>query len=302
MSRKGNRPDPQFSIARTMHGLVHEEILALRRQMRGKRRPQEELIHDLRLLIKKCRSFLRLLKPALSDTVFQRWNKRLRKTARRLSGNRDATVINRVLFKRWRKAKADPLEKAYHDVLHGMPAAWLAIHGPEEIDLLLSESLAVLSRFDALLAEMKKKGVEAQIVAQSFAADYRRERRLQRKMEIGGDTNDWHAWRRRTKGLMFQAALLEPVWPDRLRSLWQYCDRLQEELGKEHDLTITMEALERVGEKKKSSRKSVELVMEHLDRQRRKLRRRILNLDHSPLEERTRHLRRSLMHRWIQMP
>ena len=71
---------------------------------------QAEDVHTVRVTIKRLRAMLRLIRPVISKTVFDRENARLRNAARRLSSAREAAVAREILatlpFSKGRKRDA----------------------------------------------------------------------------------------------------------------------------------------------------------------------------------------------------
>lgn len=60
-------------------------------------RNRSEDVHTVRTTIKRLRAILRLIRPAISKTVFEREDSRLRQAARRLSLARDTQVARQTL-------------------------------------------------------------------------------------------------------------------------------------------------------------------------------------------------------------
>ena len=121
--------------------------------------PAED-VHLVRVTIKRLRAMLRLIRPVIGKTVFDRENTRLRNAARRLSWARDSAVVTQTLSTlplsrgRKRDAAAAALAGFKH---HGEPEAEIR-KTMNRLELDLEETKRNLHRMR--ISEHERKAVE----------------------------------------------------------------------------------------------------------------------------------------------
>lgn len=201
-------------------------------------------VHETRKDLKKLRAVTRL---AGADP---RWDKRFRKTGRRLAGRRDAYVLLATLDgliergevkrkdvrglrkglaadRRQQEAEAQPSELAYAElVVARSEIAGIAPGG---------------NSFKAL-----RPGLEA--IYADGRAGYRTARRRPTPEHL-------HEWRKGVKGLWYSAAMLNPAWPKMMGQLASEAKELSELLGEDHDLALLADRAK--GKKHKPLRKAI---------------------------------------------
>ncbi len=286
--------------------------LALEQLRSGAGAPGEKAIHEMRKALKRLRAVLRLLENELGENAFERENAALRRTARRLSGARDAEVMlgtldtliarhPRALRRRGGVVKLRRRLLAEHTRMQqrtlGDPATRAAVLG--ELD-------AVRCRV-AAWSLPDRDGI--QLIERDLKRLYRQGRNRHRRLgsSKGNEVTAMHEWRKRVKDLRYAAEMLErrasdgasvagapdrrprrgeqpgraPTDAERLRRLGRRADELGELLGEDHDLAVLAERI-RAGRKRgaqdtwRLGRRSRRTLLTLIARRRRKLRRRAL--------------------------
>jgi CHAD domain-containing protein len=87
-----------------------------------------------------------------------------------------------------------------------------------------------------------------------------------------GDDEAFHKWRIRVKNLYYELQMLQPVWPARLNKMVSGLERLQDEIGADHDLVILKRSLRKTPDAFGGA-ETVEQLIDSLDHKSRKLRR-----------------------------
>lgn len=187
-------------------------------------------MHRARVAVKRARAGLRVLRPALGERRYARRNDLLRAAARSLSALRDAEVLARTAAELAARGEAGASRELAR-------RARLARRRRGA----LARAAALLSR---ALGAPAPRGLGPRRAAEAVRRDYERAlRRLEAARRRGGD-EDFHAWRRAAKALLYELELFGRA-PRGLRSQAKALKRLGSALGRDHDAGALAAALER---------------------------------------------------------
>ena len=207
--------------------------------------PDEDAVHDIRVLMKKSRATIRLLKSQLDDESFTRENMAYREIGRLLCGWRESSVHRKTL-KMLKKENSDlftNLEEneqiarllAKNDLTQELQADLST--RTEQIDNLLNKA-AYRIRFQSLI------NLDPQLLL----------RELEQTYSIVGDNYlrcrnnpkpEWlHEFRKRTKDFLYQLYYFRPLNPQVVKDLEKRLDTLTQHLGKYNDLTQIIRIIE----------------------------------------------------------
>ena len=233
--------DPAHGVHLALLGLVADARHAL-----SGRELSDESIHQSRKSLKKCRAALRLLRDAISESVFQRENRVLRDIARPLSAARDASVLLETLSR---------LEKLYGPAAReSIPASLRKALKAEEAEVTRGighangkrpPAGAALKRVERRLARMTVARNGWDDVGNSLKRVYRGGRRAMKDARSTPTAECLHEWRKQTKHLWHQLQLLEPLWPGTVGELADQAHRLSDYLGDDHDLAVLRETVDK---------------------------------------------------------
>jgi CHAD domain-containing protein len=196
-------------------------------------------IHAIRVIIKRLRALLRLLRPVLNKTFFDRENARLRAAAHRLSFAREADVARHTLatLPRSRGHKADAV-KLLNSQRNGNSQTE-TIQATNHVEMDLEQARRSLHRM-----RISEAGWDA--LEPGLTAVYRKcRKRMQRALRYGED-DAFHQWRIAVKHLYYELQMLRPVWPKRLDGMIARLGQLQDKIGADHDLVLLKRSLFRV--------------------------------------------------------
>jgi CHAD domain-containing protein len=226
-----------------------------------------EDLHFVRVTIKRLRAILRLIRPVIKKRAFDRENVRLRTAARRLSIARDADVARKTLAT---LAFAKQSEKDAGAVA----LAGFRKNGPPEADISKTMKVTALN-----LEKTRRNLHRLQISRDEWKAiepgvrEVYRQCRKRMKRAVGHDDDDaYHKWRIRIKSLYYELQMLQSVWPARLTEMVPGLNKLQDQIGADHDLVVLKGSLDRNPGRFGGS-ESVERVLRSVNDKRRKLRR-----------------------------
>jgi CHAD domain-containing protein len=205
-------------------------------RIRHPTRDSAEDIHAIRVIIKRLRALLRLIRPVLNRTVFDRENSRLRAAAYRLSFERDADVARQTLAML-------PCSKGHQAEAAKMLRSQM--NGDSQPENIQARNYVEmdLARTSRSLHGMRISRTGWDAIEPGLTAVYRKcRKRMQRALRRGED-DAFHKWRIAVKHLYYQLQMLRPVWPKRLDKMIARLSQLQEKIGTDHDLVILKRSL-----------------------------------------------------------
>jgi CHAD domain-containing protein len=197
--------------------------------------PSDRTIHRVRQRLKRVRSVLRVLKPALGDRAKQSSDS-LREAGRLLSRARDADVA---------AESARQLTSTEHGEEVGFGRVVVRLdreakaHQPTSVDRVAE--LIAASEDDLVKASAKFDG-EA-LLARAINRGYKRGLAARRHAEQSLATPDLHQWRKTVKDLWHLLRLARKRLPRRAGKLIPEFERLSELLGLDHDHAVLAEKL-----------------------------------------------------------
>ncbi len=226
------------SVAAGLRRIALELLDDARVRMGGMTEPDKD-IHETRKNVKKVRAVLRLGRPGLSETVYQRDNPYLRDFNRGLATLRDAFVKQKLLsamqsrFKgQLRKKDLTPLqrrlEREHREVIEGFLAS-------SQRRSRVANDLAVVTAAVSSWPEFDRC---EQVLAAGLARIYRRGRDEFAIARARPGTHELHDWRKRVKYLWYHVQILSAAWPGTLDAHAKALHELAETLGEDHDIAV----------------------------------------------------------------
>lgn len=197
-----------------------------------------EAVHEVRKEIKRLRALLRLVRPGMTRSEYRSCTNTLREAAAQLGPARDAHVRVNALADLSRhfqhELSAHPFSHIRQMLAANRRKAQTALsqnHGLEKVRRLLHEFMR-----DICAVKLKTSGWNALSSALKRAySNGRRSYRLAREEET---SENFHEWRKRAKDLMYQLALLCPIWPEQMAAAKAELKTLGQWLGEDHDLFL----------------------------------------------------------------
>jgi len=218
------------------------KTLAKRLAKAAERERQDDAVaalHEARKDLKKSRSLLRILRPAMGDDLYAREMASLREIAQALSGARDAEVLP-VAFARLRADYPSEVPEAAYTALEARLADEArAIDGSRS----LAGQSAGLGAASRRVREWPLQQLSWDDVAAQLEATFRRGRKAMRGARRQPSDENLHEWRKRVKDLLYQLRLLEAAWPGIIEAHAAQSHRLADLLGDDHDLAVLRSVL-----------------------------------------------------------
>jgi CHAD domain-containing protein len=222
-------------------GYINESLTLLK----SSPTPDEEAVHDIRVLMKKSRAVMKLLSTQLDQESFKRDYSAFREVGRILSLRRETSVYRKTLkdlkkghtelFSRLQdNEKLNILMKKPDPIVNLSPEG----EGYEEktTSLLLKAGFRV--RFQTMTnlnPQLLLK--ELEVTYNTAATKYLISRNILKSVNI-------HEFRKKTKDFLYQLYFFRPLNPEVIKALEKKLDVMAQNLGKYHDLTQIMVALQ----------------------------------------------------------
>ena len=202
----------------------------------------EVVVHDVRKRCKASRGLARLVEPAIGRGEFKTFDRAVRTAANELSTLRDAHAVLGT-FDALLASRPDDV------VLQEMRRrhATMSVHANRSTgvsgDARLATALAKLIDARAM-SQRWKLPRDPDTLESGIAATYRQGRTALRRVRSHPTDHRLHEWRKAVKYLWYQIQLVHDAAPSVLGPLVDELDRLSEDLGDDHDLTVLAELLE----------------------------------------------------------
>jgi CHAD domain-containing protein len=191
-------------------------------------------VHEARKDMKKLRSSLRLVRPVIGESVYQRSNERFREAARLLSEARDAEVLSEAVDELAQRFADDPPPGGW-DGVRGRLVPEVNVH---ELDRLREQAAKTIEAGRRDIETLSLPGEPADVLRPGLKRAYGRGRR--RLGEAADDPADerLHELRKRVKDLWYHLRLLRDFKRKRIEPLEVRADELSDLLGDDHDLVV----------------------------------------------------------------
>lgn len=227
---------PADGVDRIAVGRAEKALEELRRAREGD--DVARSIHSARKDLKKLRSVLRLVRPAIDRERFRAENQRYRDAGRRLSSSRDAEVKLETLTALG--------ERFGEELPDGALKAWTGLLSEDRDELGDEDAIAV--QIESAMGEIavgrdeigcwRPSAKSWDLFAPGIERTYTRGRREMKRVQAKRRTEDVHQWRKRVKDLWYQLRIVREMWPALLGETADQAHDLADLLGDHHDLTV----------------------------------------------------------------
>jgi CHAD domain-containing protein len=206
--------------------------------------PDDDAVHDIRVLMKKSRAVISLLRSQMDEESYTREYQALREVGRLMSSWRETSVHRKVL-KSLRKSHPlvfselkdfEPLNELINNNYTGPGLVEEIETTSQQIQSLLSKSgyrirFLSLSNLDPkiLLAELEKTYLS---VSESYLA-----------CRVNPKPIKIHEFRKKAKNFLYQLWFFRPLKPRVIKSLEKRIDVMTQNLGKYNDLSVLIDTM-----------------------------------------------------------
>jgi CHAD domain-containing protein len=196
-------------------------------------------VHDARKDLKRSRTALRLLRPALGEPLYRRENALLRAAAHALNAARDAKVLTQTLQALRRSHRALRRDAAVAGLLRTLRAHQAALR--QELrthPARLARTRRTLERSCTRASRWRVGAHGWSVLGPALQRIYRGGRRAQPAASLGVTDSALHEWRKQVKYLRYALEILAPMRRRSLARLARQAEQLTDALGEAHDLTM----------------------------------------------------------------
>ena len=302
LSAKTANPLPHFRGQESVRdAMVRSSVELIRRaasRIEAGGRSRAEDLHQVRVTIKRLRASLRMVRPVIANAFFRQENNRLKKAADRLSLFRDKMVSRQTLERLVEALPGKRDRRTLGLVLSRLIAAAPEFgHFREQREAAMNEVARDLQEAANNFQNMLVAAEEWEAIGPGLQTVYRRARNLMSRALKRNTDEAYHLWRKQVKYLYYQLQMLQPIWPKRLGAMVKQLKKLEEKLGKDHDLSVLGNMLAKRPEQYGGG-PTVKRVTACLDRQRHSLRQESEVLGRKLFTERPGKLVARLSKRW----
>lgn len=228
-------------IKPALAGYIRESQAMLKREPV----PDDEVIHDVRVLMKKSRAVLKILAPQLDKDYISRDIYALREVGRKMCAWREDAVLRKRLKE---------LKKEF-------PEIFLRLTGNEKINYILKkpdlvqETLEVINSDLVSINELLRKTgfrirflsmhkIDPQLLLRELESTYLQVVDIYLTCRNDPRPGKLHEFRKKSKDFLYQLCFFRPLNPSKVKSLEKKLDILTQSLGRFNDLTQLLRALE----------------------------------------------------------
>lgn len=232
-----NRIGRREAIGGALWRLLREDLAGARHDLRSGGR-REDRVHRARQRLKRARSLVRLLAPALAGKAGD-IRHALSGAARLLAGARDADAAA-ASARGLQASVADADDAGFGAIVAALDRRAEEAHrNATPVDEVIARLLAVEVEIDAAVTRIKG----AALYDRALATTYRKGRKAMQRARSSLATPDLHTWRKQAKSLWHLLRLGRSRLPEAAEKMAADLDRLGDVLGLDHDHALLAEKL-----------------------------------------------------------
>jgi CHAD domain-containing protein len=206
--------------------------------------PDERVVHDVRVLMKKSRSVLKLIRPQIDKVYFDRDIFALREVGRIMRLWRE-TSVHRKTLKELRKEFPVIFSR-----LQQNERLTALLKKPEFINEPSEELKARLLQIDGLINKagyrirfQSMNSIDPQLLIKELELTYSNVVKIYLTCRNNPKSSDIHEFRKRAKDFLYQIYFFRPLNPTVIKALEKKLDFLTQNLGRYNDLTQLVKTL-----------------------------------------------------------
>ncbi len=215
--------------------IAREQLERARRQLK-KSADQAVAVHETRKALKRVRALVRLVRPAIGETVYEAENADLRDIAWILSTVRDRHVLAETLTKLRSVSSigSSSASELLHGIFNDANGAEIATIEPAAKKEALERLAVAKHRF----ADFKVDGDGFDAIGPGLETSYRKGRRAFKQAYATWTDDAFHEWRKGVQHHWRHMLLLSSAWPQFCAAQASEARELSKILGDDHDLAM----------------------------------------------------------------
>ena len=199
----------------------------------------DSAVHEARKDLKRSRTALRLLRPALGELQFRRENALLRDAAHSLNAARDATVLAQTLQALREESPVLRHDAAVVELARVLQAQEAAVRrrlrAPPSS---LARTRRALERQCSRMGRWRVGAHGWSVLGPALRRIYRSGRRAVPAAQPDPADRTLHEWRKQVKYLRYAVEMLTPMRRSKMAELARQAEQLSDCLGEGHDLAV----------------------------------------------------------------
>jgi len=206
--------------------------------------PDEDAVHDIRVLMKKSRALLKLVAPQLNNGYNDKDILELREVGRIMCSWREKSV-HRKLLKDFKKKYPDIFTSLFEN-----EAIRLLLEKRDNISEVTEEVKATIEKIGEHLSKtacrirfQNMKMVDPQILLKELDSSYIRVADIYLKCRNNPKPKSLHEFRKKAKDFLYQLYIFKPLNPSVIKTLEKKLDNIGNNLGKFNDLAQVIDIL-----------------------------------------------------------
>jgi CHAD domain-containing protein len=221
-------------IKSSMAGYIEDSQVLMKRS----EIPDEEAVHDIRVLMKKARGAVRLLSSQVDDELFIKENTAFREIGRMLSLSRE-TSVHRKTLKILKKENTDLFSRLNENekiqALLKKPEPDPVVNAAEKAKT--EETYELLNKASHRLRFYNMDKLDPQLLLRELEKTYISAAENYLKCRLNHKPAALHEFRKRSKDFLYQLYFFRPLNPTLIKELEKKLDSLTQSLGKYNDLS-----------------------------------------------------------------
>jgi CHAD domain-containing protein len=237
--------EPDYVKLREIKPVLAGYLRETQALLRQSPKPDDKAVHDVRVLMKKCRAVLRLISSQIDKKTFDRDYEAYRETGRLLCSWRETSVHRKTL----------------KDLKKNHSKLFASLQGNEKLEALMqkfevppepsSQVNSDLLKIEELLSKagfrlrfLKLDNVDPKVLLAELENSYKIVVDKYLICRNNPKPANLHMFRKKAKDFLYQLWFFRPLNPEVLKSLEKKLDTMTQNLGKSNDLSQLIATLE----------------------------------------------------------
>lgn len=237
--------DLEYVKPRAIKPVLAGYIIEAQALLRQSPVPDEKAVHDIRVLMKKCRAVMRLIASQIDSKSFQRDYEAFREAGRLLTVMRESSVHRKTL-RELKKNHQDTFKILLHnqkiEALMRKEELPAATKPEEQTDIKKIEDL--LDKAGFRLRFMKLDGINTEQLITELGNSYKTVALKYLDCRNNPKPSNLHQFRKKSKDFLYQLWFFRPLNPAMIKPVEKKLDAMTQNLGKYNDLAQLIKALE----------------------------------------------------------
>lgn len=200
--------------------------------------PSQAAVHEARKALTKARANLRLLRPALGESIYRRENAALREAAHGLNAARDASVLLQTLRSLQRRERALRGSTVVAALARSLASAQSKAQGRLRRPQVLDPLRGAVKHAEGRARRWPVGRHGWMVLGPALRRIYRTGRRRTPSARSLPPDEALHEWRKQVKYLRYALKSLKPIAPGAFGALERRAHDLSDHLGQAHDLAL----------------------------------------------------------------